>query len=101
MKTEKKFLEEIEKMSKESLQILKDKTKLYGVESIGQLGAKAEFVQIHRKYTRLKNMLWDDMSTKQEEKYEDTLKDTLLDMINYCYITLYILKQQDDKKELD
>jgi hypothetical protein len=90
------FIKKVEGYSKESMQIIEDKTKMYGVSSIGQLGIRAEFVQIHRKYARLKNMIWENVITGKEEKYDDTLRDTLLDMANYCYIMIYILER--DKK---
>jgi len=103
---EQNFIKEIEKLLGNSLEIIKDKTAMYGVNSIGQLGIKAEFVQIHRKYARLKNMVWEDIVTGKEQKYDDTLKDTLLDMANYCYIMIYMLEKdkkitKNDKKILD
>ena len=107
MTKEEVFIKKVEGYLKESMQIIGDKTRMYGIESIGQLGVRAEFVQIHRKYARLKNMVWEDIITGKEEKYEDTLRDTLLDMANYCYIMIYILERdkkndkKNDKKILD
>ena len=65
------------------------KTKMYGASTIGELGNKGEFVQIHRKYTRLKKMLWKDSGIKNKK----ALEDTLIDMANYCAMVYSCMKR--------
>ncbi len=41
-------------------------------------------------------MIWENVSSDKEKQYNDTLQDTLLDMINYCVITLLVMDGQYD-----
>lgn len=92
------YLKRYDNIIAEARRISKDKSMLYGVSSIGELGAAGEFVQVHRKYKRLKNLVWENDPENLEVSgiYRDTLRDTLLDMINYCIIMLIVLEGDKD-----
>ena len=91
------FLEDVDKTFVECKKIAEIKTRMYGSEGLGQLGQKGEFIQIHRKYLRLKQMMWKD-NFEVSDTERDTLRDTLIDMINYCVISLSCLDRGVFKK---
>ena len=100
--SEEEYLKRWDGIIAKARQITEDKTKLYGVQSIGELGINGEFVQIHRKYKRLKNLVWDgdfgDDLLLNGDKYSDTLQDTLLDMLNYCAMMLIIIEETKNER---
>jgi len=77
--------------------ILEKKSKLYGTEFIGDLGLKGEFLQIHRKYTRLRQILWNGDNKNNGQESNDALNDALLDMINACIIIITLIKKENGK----
>lgn len=75
-----------------------EKNKDYG-DSFGQsyeeFGLISGVVRIGDKYSRLKNLA----SGQEIEVEDESIKDTLLDMANYCIMTLMeIEKREEDKK---
>ena len=97
--SKKEYLHFFKILQQRMLDISDEKTDLYGAESIGELGSKGEFLQIHRKYTRLKQMLWKGSYTGTEKKHKDTLKDTLIDMANSCLMTAIVVEFESCEKE--
>ena len=89
------YIKHLKTLFYECTDIAKRKTKMYGESSIGELGQKGEFLQIHRKYCRLKKMLWENINIDTVER--DTLEDTLVDMINYCAMAHYCINKKKYK----
>jgi len=95
LKNSEQLLESARKNVEACLALMGEKTKLYGVRTVGELGARGEFVQIHRKYTRLRQMIWEGKSDDAlQKKHRETVVDTLFDMINYCLIMLAVLEAE-------
>ena len=64
----------------------KTKSEIYGTTGLGELGAKGEFLQIHKKYQRLKRLVWEESSVGDG----DTIEDTLLDLASYAIMMLIV-----------
>jgi len=90
------YLKQIELFFEKCKEVSAKKTEMYGASSIGELGLKGEFVQVHRKYSRLKRMLWESKGYSLEK--EDTLKDTLIDMANYCAMIYSCIKKEKKRR---
>lgn len=88
----KEYLHFFKMLQQQMLDISIEKTDLYGTESIGELGSEGEFLQIHKKYTQLKQMLEKGSYTDTEMKYKGILKDALIDMANSCLMTAIIVE---------
>lgn len=80
--------------------LLIEKSKEYGdIWKNDCLGHKATFVELNAKYGRLKNLIWDN---KINGETEHRVADTLIDMINYCTLTLLLIeKEKGEVIELD
>lgn len=82
------FLALIEELKK----IKFDATKRYGSKGWNSLGEKGLFVDINRKYRRLRYYLWEE----NKQMTSETIEDTLFDLANYCILTIMALRKQDD-----
>ena len=87
-------VEEYDKIAAQAREIFVKKSQLYG--ECESLGVKAEFVQIYRKYIRLKKMIWDNDFTGYEQEFNDTIEDTVLDLMNYCFIFLHVYRNEKE-----
>ena len=96
------FINAYDGIIKKAKDIAIEKSRAYGEGAIGQLGAKGEFVQIHRKYQRLKQILWEGyQDTEFDKMNNDSLDDTILDLINYSIMMKYLLdKEREELEEL-
>ena len=65
-----------------------------GAATTNQYGMKMRFADIWRKFARLEAMMWYDTVPKTDEK----LKETLIDLANYCIIATIMV---DDAKKDD
>ena len=89
-------LERIDEVMKFCKDLMQKKSIEYGdcYKECG-LGYRSAFVELNAKYFRLKKLLWDDDLT---EKTETSVADTLVDLINYCIITLLLIEAEKNKK---
>jgi len=78
----------VSKVFMESLEIFRKKRHDYGTENINMLGLKGVFVRIWNKTWRLKNLIWEGKEPKNE-----SVEDTLIDIMNYCIIGLSLLRR--------
>ncbi len=83
-----------EALAEKMLAVKIDATARYGVESWNSLGEKGVFVDINRKFMRVKNFVWEDHNQTTSENIEDTL----LDMAAYSLLMIMSLR---DKVERD
>jgi hypothetical protein len=83
-----------EALAEKMLAVKIDATARYGVESWNSLGSKGVFVDINRKFRRVKNFVWEDHNQTTSENIEDTL----LDMAAYSLLMIMSLR---DKVERD
>ena len=73
----------IQKIVEDCLAILRAKGADYQ-DDISPLGIRGCFANLFRKVMRLKSLIWDEREAKVTD---ETLEDTLLDLINYGIIT--------------
>jgi len=73
-----------------------DGTKRYGEEGWMTLGAKDVFVDINRKYTRLRSVLWDDKPIPSSEG----ITDTCMDLAVYAVLVLMAMRRDERYKDI-
>ena len=66
----------------------KSGTKRYGETAYNSLGIKGIFVDINRKYQRLKRWFWDSEPGADLGQATESIEDTLLDFAAYCLLML-------------
>ena len=87
--------EKIDGVMMEMFDILSKKSNDYG-NSWRELGLKGLFCQMHSKYYRLKNLIW--LNTEAKVK-EESIRDTLIDLANYCVLSVMMLDEQKGDKD--
>jgi len=55
------------------------------------LGVKAEFVEIHRKYGKLKRAFWDEVPT---DDWDEQPREVLMDLIGHCFLAIWLLDEE-------
>ena len=80
------FFIEAEKMLKTKV----DATMRYGISTWDSLGSKGMFVDLNRKYWRLRDYLWNGNERMSSEK----LSDTLYDLAVYCLLLVMLLRKE-------
>jgi len=91
--TTEEMLKEFDDIWAEMRDILSKKSNDYGVECWQVLGAKGCFVDLNRKYWRLKTLVWDgNPSMVTEEK----IFETVLDLANHCFQMAFHIKHQKE-----
>jgi len=71
---------------------------MYGKESVTRLGLRGRFMDLDRKYARLKEQLWDHpVDPKEDENFESILDD-LRDLCNYSGLAIPVLRDEAGKK---
>ena len=81
---ESRKIREIEKTSREIINVIKLKGRDYQ-DSCFQLGDAGFFVRIFDKVNRLKSLTWD----KKKPEIDETVDDTIIDIIGYSLLWLY------------
>lgn len=98
---DKAMISRIEDISRECLSLVREKTAIYGSDSFAgedSLGSKGEFLQIHRKYVRVKRALWRGIyDLRSSAKHRDSLEDVLKDLANSAMITLLCVRIESGK----
>lgn len=70
------------------LDLFQMKSREYG-EAAFELGAKAQFVDMNRKFVKLKAGLWED-----KELTTEGIDEILLDLIGHCFLTLEMRRRE-------
>ena len=89
-----------QKIIKELHSTYREKNEKYGdsfVESVAEWGFSAAGVRITDKFMRMKGLM--KSGTLEENGTDESLRDTLLDMANYCIMTTMILDEKSENKE--
>ena len=100
MKTYKERAKQHQKIIKELHSTYREKNEKYGdsfVDSVSEWGFSAAGVRITDKFMRMKGLM--KSGSLEENGTDESLRDTLLDMANYCIMTAMILDNEGDKKE--
>jgi hypothetical protein len=87
------YKQKFEAIQKEMLDLTMSKHSDYGDDSVFEMGMKMRFADIHRKYQRLKALMWYDRVIEVDS---ETLKDTLLDLANYAVIAIIQMGEDND-----
>lgn len=90
---QKEFEELIERM----VEVKRDASKRYGVKIWNSLGSKGLFVDINRKFMRLKHYVWED----NREATSECIEDTLLDLSIYALLMIMSLKREGLNRETE
>jgi hypothetical protein len=85
------FLQAVEKLVATKL----DGTKKYGSTAWATLGSKGIFVDINRKYQRLKKFIWNE----EVEVCSERLEDTCIDLAAYALFMYMAIKEEERKDE--
>jgi len=72
-----------------------DGIKRYGARSYNNLGARGVFVDINRKYNRVRRFFWDDVDTITSENIEDTIKDGA---IYFIHLLMAYREEQNESR---
>lgn len=67
-------------------------------ETLKKFGPTSLLVRIYDKFGRLENLLSDE---KEMFVKEESIRDTFLDMANYCIISIIELQKRDDRLKCD
>lgn len=70
------------------LDLFQMKSREYG-EAAFELGAKAQFVDMNRKFVKLKAALWEE-----KELTTEGIDEILLDLIGHCFLTLEMRRRE-------
>lgn len=100
MKTYEERAKQHQKIIKELHSTYREKNEKYGdsfVDSVSEWGFSAAGVRITDKFMRMKGLM--KSGSLEENGTDESLRDTLLDMANYCIMTTMILDEGSDKKE--
>jgi len=81
---EKQKIREIKKITKEIIYLIRMKGRDYQ-DSCFKLGDAGFFVRIFDKVNRLKSLTWD----KKKSEIDETVDDTIIDIIGYSLLWLY------------
>lgn len=57
-----------------------------------ELGMAAQFVDMHRKFGKIRRAMWDN-----EPIGDETLREVLMDMIGHCFLTLDLIGKDNDR----
>lgn len=85
----KQFTAEVEQIMAEAAELLIKKQHDYGPGNIARFGLKGVTVRMNDKIERLINLTWDNLEPKNE-----SVHDTLIDLLNYACIGIILLRGQ-------
>jgi len=86
-----------ETLAERMLSIKIDGTARYGADSWNSLGSRGVFVDINRKFRRVKNFVWDEHNQTTSENIEDTL----FDMAVYSLLMILSLRNKVERDSKD
>ena len=89
MNTEEKFLEKTQKM----YEIFSKKNKDYGDHFVNY-STEGAYMDLLRKWRRIETVFKNGETNVDDE----TLKDTLIDLANYCILTSILIEKKENEK---
>lgn len=82
-----KYIDDIRKLGLDNLDVFESKNKEYGnafQESVKKYGLIAALTRMNDKFNRIETLM-----LSEDEPSHESLKDSLLDLSNYCLLTAY------------
>lgn len=82
-----KYIDDIRKLGMDNLDVFESKNKEYGnafQDSVKKYGLIAALTRMNDKFNRIETLM-----LSEDEPSHESLKDSLLDLSNYCLLTAY------------